>query len=67
MNKRQDFVTLELSGERLESVVSDLRQTLLDEFWPDLPDGDKRRQISERLERNILASFDHRGGEIEAT
>lgn len=67
MNKRQDFVTLELSGDKLNNIVGQLREKLLDEFWPGIPNDDKRRQISDRLEKNILASFDNQGDKIEAT
>jgi hypothetical protein len=67
MNKRQDYVTLELSGDKLNHIVGELRDKLLNEFWQDVPESDKRRQISDRLEKNILASFDYQGEKIEAT
>ena len=67
MNKRQDYVPLELSGDKLNNIVGDLRDKLLDEFWHGIPDGDRRRQISDRLERNILASFEYQGDKVEAT
>jgi hypothetical protein len=58
MNKRQSFIELELSGEMLESLVSSLRDKLLNEFWAHVPEGSYREQIKLRLEKNILASFD---------
>lgn len=67
MNKRMDYVPLELSGDKLNNIVGQLRDKLLDEFWPGLPNDDKRRQISDRLERNILASFEYHGDKVEAT
>ncbi len=59
MNKREPFVELELSGERLDGFVFDLRDKLLNEFWTHIPDGSKREQIKARLEKNILAAFNH--------
>jgi len=67
MNKRQDYVPLELSGDKLNNIVGQLRDKLLDEFWPGIPNDDKRRQISDRLEKNILLSFEYHGDKVEAT
>jgi len=61
MQKHKDFVTLELSGKKLDSLVHNLRERLLNEFWSTVPDGPERRKIKTRLEKNILAAIDHRG------
>ena len=67
MNKRQDYVPLEISGDKLNHIVGELRDKLLDEFWQDLPEGEKRRQIANRLEKNILSSFEFYEEHVEAT
>jgi hypothetical protein len=67
MNKRETFIELELSGEKLDSLVSSLRERLLGEFWGHIPDGSQRDEIRARLERNILAALNHKMDEIEAT
>jgi hypothetical protein len=58
MNKRQQFVELELSGEKLDSLVIGLRNKLLDEFWVHVPEGKYREEIKARLERNIIAAIE---------
>jgi hypothetical protein len=67
MDKHQQFVELELSGERLESLVAGLRDKLLGEFWAYVPDGIYRDQIKNRLEKNILAALNHHPNETKAT
>jgi hypothetical protein len=67
MNKRETYVELELSGERLDSLVSALRDRLLDEFWGHVPEGAQRDEIKARLERNIFSAFSHKIDEMEAT
>ncbi len=67
MNKRESYVELELSGEKLDSLVSSLRDRLLGEFWEHVPMGAQRDEIKARLERNILAALNHKMDEIEAT
>ncbi|MEE9554061.1 MAG: hypothetical protein V3W18_07150 [candidate division Zixibacteria bacterium] len=61
MKKHKDFVTLELSGQKLDSLVFNLRERLLSEFWSTVPDGPERRKIQTRLEKNILAAIDRKG------
>jgi hypothetical protein len=67
MSKRQPFVELELSGERLDTLVYSLRDKLLNEFWAHVPEGVYRDEIKSRLERNILAALDYAPQDIEAT
>ena len=57
MNKQRDYVSLEISGEKLERIVSALRDRLLDEFWFDVPEGPEREEIRSRLEESILSAF----------
>jgi hypothetical protein len=58
MNKQKEFVSLEISGEKLERMVSILRDKLLDEFWSNIPEGPERERIKSRLEVSILSAFD---------
>lgn len=58
MNKQKEFVSLEISGEKLERMVSILRDKLLDEFWSNIPEGPERERIKSRLEESILSAFD---------
>jgi hypothetical protein len=67
MNKRQPFVELELSGEKLDTLVYSLRDKLLGEFWAHVPEGAYRNEIKSRLERNIMAALDYAPQDIEAT
>lgn len=54
MNKREKFIALEFSGENLDQFVSDLKDKILSEFWPEIPQGENRNQIEARLEKSIL-------------
>jgi hypothetical protein len=67
MNKRQQFVELELSGEKLDSLVSGLRDKLLGEFWAHIPEGDYRDQIKLRLEKNIFAALNYPPDNAQST
>lgn len=58
MNKREKYVTLELSGDKLDMVVTELQEKLLREFWSHVPEGAHREQIRQRLERSILGALD---------
>lgn len=58
MNKQKEFVSLEISGEKLERMVSILRDKLLNDFWPNIPQGPERERIKSRLEESILSAFD---------
>ncbi len=64
MNKRETYVTLELSGDKLDSVVTELREKLLREFWSHVPEGAHREQIRLRLERSILAALNCQPQEV---
>lgn len=58
MNRQKEYVSLEISGEKLERMVSILRDKLLDEFWSNIPEGPEREKIKSRLEESILSAFD---------
>ena len=58
MKRHQQYIPLELSGERLERFIAELRDRLLHEFWPHIPDCEYRREISSRLEKSILSAFE---------
>ena len=58
MNRQKDYVSLEISGEKLEKMVSILRDKLLDEFWSNIPEGPERERIKSRLEESILSAFE---------
>ena len=58
MNRQKDYVSLEISGEKLERIISSLRDRLLNEFWPNIPEGPERDKIKSRLEESILSAFD---------
>ncbi len=61
MNKQRDYVSLEISGEKLERIISGLRDRLLNEFWPNIPEGPERDKIKSRLEESILVAFEQYG------
>ena len=61
MNRQKDYVSLEISGEKLERIVSILRDKLMNEFWSNTPDGPERERIKSRLEESILSAFDESG------
>jgi len=67
MQKRQKYVPLELDNDRLDNIVSTLRDRLLSEFWPHVPEGEQRDRIKARLENNILAALRRFANEVEAT
>jgi DNA-binding MarR family transcriptional regulator len=67
MNKRQDYVSLELSGERLDKLISELTEKLICEFWSHIPEGEQKNQIKARIERSILSAFEICAEEVEAT
>jgi hypothetical protein len=67
MNKRENYVELELSGERLDSLVFNLRDRLLKEFWAHVPEGEYLEQIKARLEKNILGALNSEPEAMEAT
>jgi len=60
MSKHEDYVALEISGKKLEGLINNLRDRLLNEFWSAVPDGPERRKIKARLEKSILAAFDRK-------
>jgi hypothetical protein len=64
MNKREKYIALELSGEKLDKTIADIRDKLLYEFWSHIPDGAHRDQIKLRLERSILQAFNYKPNEI---
>jgi len=57
-SKHTEYVALEITGKKLDGLVTSLRDHLLNEFWASVPDGPERRKIKERLEKSILAAFD---------
>ena len=61
MNRQKEYVSLEISGEKLERLVSILRDKLLDEFWPNISEGPERERIKSRLEESIISAFDESG------
>jgi hypothetical protein len=67
MNKRQTFVEFELSGEKLDNLITALRDSLLGEFWSHIPEGKCREEIKGRLEKNILAALEPPADESQAT
>lgn len=58
MNKREKYITLELSGDNLDRFIRDLMEKILTEFWPKIPDGDDREMIKSRLEKSILNALE---------
>ncbi len=58
MNRQKDYISLEISGEKLERMVSILRDKLLNEFWSNIPEGPERERIKSRLEDSILSAFE---------
>jgi len=60
MSKHEDYLALEISGKKLDGLISNLRDRLLNEFWATVPDGPERLKIKERLEKSILAAFDRK-------
>jgi len=60
MNKHKQYVALEISGKKLDSLVNNLRDKLLNEFWASVPDGPERRKIKTRLEKSIISAFENR-------
>jgi hypothetical protein len=58
MNKREKYVSLELSGDNLDKFVVELREKILSEFWPEIPVGQDRDLIKCRLERSILNALE---------
>jgi hypothetical protein len=67
MNKRQAYISLELSGERLEKLLSEITEKLMREFWSHIPEGDQKDQIRVRIERSIMSAFQLSTEEVEAT
>jgi hypothetical protein len=67
MPKRQAYVTLEISHDRLVRIVNELRDKLLAEFWSHVPEGSRRDAIKARLEASILAALERQSSDIEAT
>ncbi len=61
MNREKDYVSLEISGEKLERMVSILRDKLMNEFWSNISEGPERERIKSRLEESILSAFDESG------
>jgi hypothetical protein len=57
MNRQREYVSLEISGEKLERMVSILRDKLLREFWSNIPEGPERKKIKSRLEESIVSAF----------
>jgi hypothetical protein len=64
MNKREKYIALELSGEKLDKTITDLRDKLLLEFWSHVPEGAHREQIRMRLERSILQAINYKAEEV---
>lgn len=60
MSKHKEYVTLEISGKKLDGLIGNLRDRLLNEFWAAVPDGPERRKIKARLEKSILSAFDRK-------
>jgi hypothetical protein len=67
MQKRQDYVALEIASEKLDDIISNLRDKLLRDFWSHVPEGKHRDQISARLEDSILSALTHSSDNTEAT
>jgi hypothetical protein len=67
MQKRQEYVALEITSEKLDGIVAAIRDRLLAEFWAHVPAGPHRDEIGARLEDSILAALAHPPGDIEAT
>lgn len=63
MNKREKYITLELSGDNLDRFIRELREKILTEFWPKIPDSDEREMIKSRLEKSILNALETEGNE----
>jgi hypothetical protein len=67
MQKHQDFVSLEITYERVDKIVVDLRDKLLTEFWSHVPEGEQRDRIKARLENSIQSALESSSDNIEAT
>ena len=63
MNRREKYITFELSGDNLDKFVGDLREKILTEFWPEIPGGNERELIKSRLEISILNALESEGNE----
>lgn len=61
MNKHKEYVALEITGKKLDGLINNLRDRLLDEFWASVPDGPERRKIKTRLEKSIISAFESKG------
>jgi len=59
MRDDHQYVGLEFSDDNLDKLVLELRQKLLREFWPDIPEGEYKEQIKARLEVSILGALQH--------
>jgi hypothetical protein len=62
MPKRQDYITLEISGEKLDTFVDSLASRLLSEFWPQIDDPQKLLEIKDRLKKNVSDSLVKKSG-----
>jgi len=61
VNKHKEYVALEITGKKLDGLINNLRDRLLDEFWASVPDGPERRKIKTRLEKSIISAFESKG------
>ncbi len=57
MKRRSEYVPLEISGEKLDFFVAELREKLLNEFWASVPEGREKEEIKARIELNIYAAL----------
>ena len=62
MPKRQDYITLEISGEKLDTFVDSLTSKLLSEFWPQIDDPRKLTEIKDRLKKSVSESLLKKSG-----
>lgn len=58
MCKEHEYIGLEISDDNLNKLVAELRQKLLREFWPDIPEGEYKERIRSRLEKSILCALE---------
>lgn len=53
MRKLSAYVPLEISGDRLDNIIIEIRDKIVNEFWSSTPSGTKKKEIEKRIEQSI--------------
>ncbi len=64
MAKKEEYIALEITGNSLDQLVNDLKEKILLEFWPQIPDSAEREVIKDRLGKSILSVLTDGAGGI---